>query len=251
MNLFKVTTVCCAALMSAALAPSANADDFDKKTTFTFSGPVEIPPVYVTGMRVLPAGTYVFKLLNSSSNRHIVQIFNADQTKIYATILAIPNYRLTPTDKTVLTFNEGVRGKPESIRAWFYPGANWGEEFVYPKDKAVELAKATNLPVLEFQTEVPLETAKPEDPQIVAQLTRAPVVAVRPTGEVVEIAQVVQSEPTPVRAAPVSAQAAPAPVLLAENRLPETGSPLPLFGLLGMLAMGGGFAVRGIAKRLQ
>ena len=47
-------------------------------------------------MRVLPAGTYVFKLMNPQSNRHIVQIFNKDQTKIYATILAIPNYRLKP-----------------------------------------------------------------------------------------------------------------------------------------------------------
>ena len=85
---------------------------------------------------MLPAGTYVFKLLNSSSNRHIVQIFNKDQTKIYATILAIPNYRLQPKDKTVITFNESVKGAPQAIRAWFYPGANWGEEFVYPKAKA-------------------------------------------------------------------------------------------------------------------
>ena len=99
--------------------------------------------MHITGMRVLPAGTYVFKLMNSSSNRHIVQIFNKDETKIYATILAIPNYRLVPKNKTVITFNEGVRGQPEAIRAWFYPGANWGEEFVYPKAKAVELAKVT------------------------------------------------------------------------------------------------------------
>ena len=82
--------VLCVALVGVAFAPSAKADDYDKKTTLTFSGPVEIPPVYITGMRVLPAGTYVFKLVNSSSNRHIVQIFNKEQTRIYATILAIP-----------------------------------------------------------------------------------------------------------------------------------------------------------------
>ena len=83
----------------------------------------------------------MFKLLDSPSDRHIVQIFKRTRTKIYATILAIPNYRLKPTDKTVITFNEGSAGKPEAIRAWFYPGANWGEEFVYPKAKAVELAR--------------------------------------------------------------------------------------------------------------
>ena len=152
-------------LLGAAFSPSAKADDYDKKTTVTFSGPVEIPPVYITGMRVLPAGTYVFKLLNSSSNRHIVQIFNKDQTKIYATILAIPNYRLVPKDKTVITFNEGLKGSPEAIRAWFYPGANWGEEFVYPKAKAVELAKVTKVPVLALQADVPVEVAKPEEPR--------------------------------------------------------------------------------------
>src|SRR4029078_12254452 len=155
------------ALLGAALSPSLEADDYDKKTTMTFSGPVEIPPVHITGMRILPAGTYVFKLLNSSSNRHIVQIFNRDQTKIYATILAIPNYRLVPKDKTVITFNEGVRGQPEAIRAWFYPGANWGEEFVYPKAKAVELAKVTNTPVLALDVEVPVEVAKPDEPAVV------------------------------------------------------------------------------------
>ena len=125
--------VFCMAFLGATISPSAKAYDLDHKTTLTFSGPIEIPPVYITGMRVLPAGTYVFKLVNSSSNRHIVQIFNKDQTKIYATVLAIPNYRLVAKTRTVITFNEGVRGAPQPIRAWFYPGANWGEEFVYPK----------------------------------------------------------------------------------------------------------------------
>jgi hypothetical protein len=232
------------ALLSAAFSPSAKADDYDKKTTFTFSGPVEIPMVHLTGMSVLPAGTYVFKLVNSSSDRHIVQIFNADQTKIYATILAIPNYRLTPTNKTVLTFNEGLRGAPEALRAWFYPGANWGEEFVYPKAKAVELAKVTNLPVLAIQTEVQLEAAKPEEPEVVAVLQQAPVVAIEPTGDVVELAQVVQTTPPPVLVA-----AAPAPEPVVAEELPHTASSLPLIALLGFLSLSAAFAVRFVQKQ--
>src|SRR5712692_6706298 len=107
MNLFKtVTTVCCMALMGAMLAPSAKVDDWNRKTVITFSGPVEIPGVHLKGWGVLPAGTYVFKILDSQSDRHIVQIFNKDQTTVYATILAIPNYRLKATDKTVMTFRE-------------------------------------------------------------------------------------------------------------------------------------------------
>src|SRR5215208_4289415 len=149
MKLLKAaTTVCGLALMGAVFAPAAIGDDWNRKTVVTFSGPVEIPGVHLKGWGVLPAGTYVFKILDSMSDRHIVQIFNKDETTIYATILAIPNYRLKATDKTVITFRERPAGEPEALRAWFYPGKNWGEEFVYPKSKAIALAKATNTPVL-------------------------------------------------------------------------------------------------------
>src|SRR5579872_4902886 len=94
------------ALMGAVFSPAANADEWNRKTTMTFSGPVEIPGVHLKGWGVLPAGTYVFKILDSQSDRHIVQIFNADETQCYATILAIPNHRLKATDKTVITFRE-------------------------------------------------------------------------------------------------------------------------------------------------
>ena len=66
MTFFKVTpAVFGVALLAAAFSPSAKADEYNQKTIVTFSEPVEIPPVYITGMRVLPAGTYVFKLVNS------------------------------------------------------------------------------------------------------------------------------------------------------------------------------------------
>src|SRR5437667_727204 len=141
-----LTTLCCMGLAIALFAPSAKADDWNRKTTITFSGPVEIPGVHLKGYGVLPAGTYVFKILDSQSDRHIVQIFSKDELTVYATILAIPNYRLKATDKTVITFRERPAGEPEALRAWFYPGRNWGEEFVYPKAKAMTLAKTTNVP---------------------------------------------------------------------------------------------------------
>lgn len=244
--------VLCTAILATALSPGAKADEQNKTTTVTFSGPVEIPPVYITGMRVLPAGTYVFRLLNSSSNRHIVQIFNQDQTKIYATILAIPSYRLSSKDKTVITFNEGSRGKPEAIRAWFYPGANWGEEFVYPRTKAVELAKVTNSSVLALQADVKEEVAKPEEPEVAAALRQMPVVGVKSTGQVVELAQVVQTPPPAnVAAQPSPASVAAAPAQLAENKLPETASSVPLIALFSLLALGGAFTIRSLWKRVR
>jgi hypothetical protein len=249
-NLLKtVTTVCGVALISAILAPSANADAWDRKTVITFSGPVEIPGVHLPGWGVLPAGTYVFKILDSQSNRHIVQIFNKEETTVYATILAIPNYRLKATDKTVITFRERPAGQPEAIRAWFYPGRNWGEEFVYPKAKALELAKATNMPVLFTPVEIPLEVAEPirtADAPIVDELRRAPVMAIQPTGEEVQLAQVV----TPPPAAEMQVARAPVSMEL-ERTLPATASTLPLIGLFGLLALGGAFAVRAAARRLR
>src|SRR5579864_2910584 len=213
MKRFKtVTTVCCLAFASAMLAPSAKADEWNRKTVITFSSPVEIPGVHLVGWGVLPAGTYVFKIFDSQSDRHIVQIFNQDETTIYATILAIPNFRLKATDKTVMTFRERPAGQPEALRAWFYPGRNWGEEFVYPKAKAIELAKATNTPVLFTAVEIPVEVAVPiksaEEP-VVVQLKQAPIMAIKPTGEEVQIAEVVTPPPTQVEAA-----ATPAPVEL-------------------------------------
>ena len=126
----------------------------------TFSAPVATPGVHRPEQAVLPAGTYVFRLLDSLANRHIVQIFSEDESIVYATVLAIPNYRLKATDKTVITFSERPAGQPEALRAWFYPGANFGEEFVYPKATAMELAKATNEPVLFTPTEFEAEGSR-------------------------------------------------------------------------------------------
>jgi hypothetical protein len=219
-------TVLCLAVLCVLVAPKATADDWNRKTVITFSGPVEVPGV---GAQTLPAGTYVFKILDSQSDRHIVQIFNKEETHVFTTILAIPNYRLHATDKTVITFRERPAGEPEALRAWFYPGREWGEEFVYAKARAIELAKEVNEPVLATPIELaaaPVETLK-----------TAPVEAVAPTGEPVELAQVV--EPPPMAgAAPVAA----AP-------LPETASPLAMIALFGLLTIGAGFAVSVFAKR--
>src|SRR5579864_3673914 len=191
-------TVLGLALLGLAFSPSASADEMNKKTVITFSAPVEIPGVHLQGYGVLPAGTYVFKILDSQSDRHIVQIFSKDESTIYATILAIPNLRLKATDKTVMTFRERPAGQPEALRAWFYPGRQWGEEFVYGKAKAIILAKATNTPVLFTAVEIPVEVAEPiksaEEP-VVVQLKQAPIMAIKPTGEEVRLAEVVTPPP--------------------------------------------------------
>ena len=239
MNRFKVgAMIFCLALVTLAFPLTGNADEWNKKTTVTFSAPVEIPGV---GAQVLPAGTYVFRLLDSQSDRHIVQVSNIRGDHVYATILAIPNYRLKATNKTVMTFRERAAGDPEAIRAWFYPGNTWGQEFVYPKKRAIELARITNLPVLAMPTELApnltLAVASADEPPVVA-LKQAPIEAVKPTGEVVPVAEVVE-------APPVQTAAAAEP----EKSLPKTASLLPLLGLIGLMSLGAGFALLGLPKR--
>jgi hypothetical protein len=216
------------------------ADVCKKKTTVSFNNPVEIPGV---GAQTLPAGTYVFKLLDSASDRNIVQIFNRDQTHVYATILAIPNFRLQSTDKTVMTFRERAAGSPEAIRAWFYPGNNWGQEFVYPKKRAIELAKVTHEAVLAMPTELAEQItapAKSADEAPVVALKEAPVTAVKPTGEEVAVAEVVERPP-------VQTAAVVAPERT--KRMPKTASPLALLELMGLLSLGAGITLSAIRKR--
>src|SRR5271163_75453 len=86
----------------------AAADDFDQRTIFTFSGPVEIPG------QVLEAGTYVFKLADSTSDRNIVQVFNKNENHLYGTFLTVPDYRLKPTGKTIISFDERRADDPEA-----------------------------------------------------------------------------------------------------------------------------------------
>jgi hypothetical protein len=236
------------ALLSATFGSTAKADDWNRKTVVTISNPIEIPGVHLAGWGVLPAGTYVFKILDSQSDRHIVQIFNQDETVVYATVLAIPNYRLKATDKTVITFSERPAGQPEALRAWFYPGRNWGEEFVYPKAKAMELAKTAKTPVLFTPMEVPVEVAAPiksADEPVVVQLKQAPIMAIQPTGEQVELAAVVTPPPAVETEVVTPVQDTQIPV----SRLPDTASNLPLIGLCGLIALGGAFAIRSIRNR--
>src|SRR6266540_4714575 len=142
-NLMRVLkSVCCAAALLVLLAPGARADDWNKKTFLTFSGPVQVPGA------TLPAGTYTFKLADLSGNRHVVQIFDKEEKKIYSTILAIPNERIEPTDDPVVLFAERPAGSPQAVKVWYYPGNRIGNEFVYPKRQAIEIARASHTTVL-------------------------------------------------------------------------------------------------------
>jgi hypothetical protein len=125
MNIKKTVAVALSmAVLVAVSASSARADEWDKLSYLTFSKDVAIPG------KVLTAGTYTFRLSDSESDRHIVQIFNQTGALI-TTLLTIADRRLSPTDDTVITFGESTGNAPRPIMSWFYPGDTDGQEFLY------------------------------------------------------------------------------------------------------------------------
>ena len=222
------------------LAPMAKADEWDKKTILTVKETIQLPNV------VLQPGTYTFKLMDSLSDRHIVQVFDKDGMHLITTILAIPNYRLTPTSKSAFTFWEVPAGQPPAMRAWFFPGDNFGQEFAYPKDMSMQIASSAKMPV------PTVTTTKTEE------YKSAPIIATNETGATADLDTKVYTRTevavarAPVAAAPVEAPqelaaAAPPPAPVpAESpaELPSTATNFPLIGLLGAISMVGFFVLR-------
>jgi hypothetical protein len=178
--------------ISTLLAPTAAADEWNKKTVITFSGPVEVPG------KVLPAGTYVFKLLDSSANRQVVQIFDKDENQLYATVLALPDYRQNATGKTVIHFEETPAGQPDAIKSWYYPGDVYGVQFVYPHGEATSIAKRTHQKVLSMGDEMGQNItapAKSANDAGVKAMENTPVTAVDQSGNQLDSGQAITSKP--------------------------------------------------------
>jgi hypothetical protein len=121
----KLTGMICLMLLGGTFfVPKVQADESDKKTIVTVNEPIQVPG------KVLPAGTYVFKLLDSN-DRTLVAIYNADEMRLITTVQGIPTSQMETPDKTILPLEERPSGQPEALKAWFYPGDHFGVEFVY------------------------------------------------------------------------------------------------------------------------
>lgn len=114
---------------------AAHADETDRANIITFSQPIQIPG------KVLPAGSYLFKLAESDSDLNVVQIFSADRTTLYATLQTISTDRPEPAGHTVVALAEQGTGQPDALLKWFYPGRDTGNEFLYPNHEEKELAQ--------------------------------------------------------------------------------------------------------------
>jgi hypothetical protein len=231
-------------LGSLMLAMPAMADEWNKKTILTVNEPIQVPG------KVLPPGKYVMKLMDSPSNRHIVQIFNGDETQLQTTVLAIPNYRLQPTGHTAFGWWETPAGQPKALRSWFYPGDNFGQEFAYPKNEATQIAaySKTQVPVTYAEKESELATARvgtvnEAGAEAPMPAQTAPQAQATTPQQQTEVAQSTMPQATPQP----EAQPAPAQTMPAQT-LPRTASPFPVFGLLGLLSVGAGSLLRAVRR---
>lgn len=257
----------CLGLMT--LVPSAMADQWNKKTYITINEAVQVPG------KVLQPGRYVMRLLDSPSNRHIVQIFNEREDQLQTTVLAIPNYRLQPTGQTEFQWWETPAGQPKALRAWFYPGDNFGQEFAYPKSEAMRIASTsnTNVPTTYAETETELATARVgtiDSAGTELELDRQ-TYSRSESNQNMEVAQnrqtmsgqgqMEQSQATTgdMQRQTQSGAMTDSGAMANDNSgmetgrrartLPRTASPVPMFGMAGFLALGAGMALRALGNR--
>ena len=229
----------CLVLLGASIVPRAKADEH-QGTILTFDEPVQLPGI------VLPAGSYVFKLVIPMLDHGVVQVSNSDGSKMLATVLAIPNYSLKAPEHTTVTFEKRAADAPKAIKAWFYPGDPWGQEFVYPKTSAVELANQNQREAPAMPAETAASVPMPEQSSEEQAIQTEPVAAIEPSEPENQLAEVLSpQDEAPAIQAPSAAASQPATI----EELPKTASPLFLIGLAGMLSTAGGFALRFFSRQ--
>ena len=147
-------SACAIALLACLMEASGSAQTNDKRTVFTFSGPVTLPGV------TLPAGQYLFRLADPAGSRKVVQALSADGKTPYGMFFSLPAERFEPASTPEVQFMETASGMPAAIKAWWYAGERSGYEFLYSKDQARRLAQGARQPELTTQARTTATASK-------------------------------------------------------------------------------------------
>ena len=262
-------------LVSASAQLRAQGGTANKRTFLTFSGPVQVPGT------TLSAGTYVFRLANPNAQT-IWQVLDGRERRVLSTFYDVPSPRRTTSDlnraggKPVVIMGETAQGIPPAIRVLYYPTDLYGTELIYPRAQAQLIANATRQPVPATDSDATrggaanVFTVEPEatearnnaaaeenipaveEPAPPSTETQAPPVASRESrpatsrnrssASAARTQQPVGTSGNEAAAAPPATP--PARQQTARNGLPGTASPLPIVGLLGLLALAGGIGLR-------
>ena len=239
-RLFAVGITCAAAM--SVLTPSMNAGLWDKRTIVTFSGAVEVPGT------VLQPGRYIMKLVDTPGDRHIVQFSNERENHVFATVIAIPAWRQNPSATSIFTFYEAPVGQPQAMRTWYYPGDNFGQEFVYPKDRLSVLLAGVNRTT--GSSTVTIRQAEPTETKVIEEPAKTEAV-----GAPAAISEEKSSDNEEVTIAQNTApevQITPAPAAPVETTPIETNQTLPKtasdFWEIGLVGLGSIIAAGGVRK---
>jgi hypothetical protein len=200
-------------------APAAFAQSERENSTFTVTEPVDV------GSFTLQPGTYLIKVVTLESNRNMVQVTSEDQTKVFASVLATPHAlaanEAAPTSRYV--YYATAPGQRKALRTWFARDTTNGQDIVYPKQRALEIAVAAKAPVIAIPDDV-----KETDYRSATLTVVTPEQQVKP-----------YEEPRPVV---MLAAAAPA------TRLPATATAVPIYVALGLLCVAGAIGARVLSR---
>jgi len=274
--------VSCFVLALVFLAPPLiHGDEWNLATRFTVNQPFEVP-----GMVLQPNTRYVIRLYDSPAERHVVQVYNDDQSKLLTMFMGVSDERMQAADKTVFTFIETAPGFPLPIKEWFYPGRLTGLEFIYPKQQALEIARHAREPVLSASAsdlhnlnairieaigplgEAPVtstqtasitkseETAVSEEKPSVAESTPADQEQVAEQENADNSTQIAQNDESSLKTESEVQREKPAetPAVTQESNnnnkeLPRTAGELPLIALIGALCLGAGLGLKVLSAK--
>lgn len=137
-----ISFVLAAVLLAMFMPVTAKADSWDKKTVVTFDQDVQIPG------QVLPAGTYVFKLFSSSSDRFIVQVWTEHESELLATLITVGDANRNSSDNSyfVLDMTDTDEGYPPVLSSWFFAGSDEGRDFIYSGYSTARLVNDATTP---------------------------------------------------------------------------------------------------------
>jgi hypothetical protein len=228
------------------LAPGIRASEWDQKVVATFDTPVEIPG------QVLPTGTYVFKIFDSLGTRDVVQVSNADESKVLALTIAIPRYRTNPTEKALFVFEERGSNLPQALEAWYYPGHTYGHQFIYSSRVTPE-AVTTNSAVtpapsnesVANQPNAPDESSPVMSPE--ANTSEPTPSDLAQSNQITDQTQTTQSQTTPNTSTTTSGTSRDQ----SDEELPKTASTTPLIALIGILLLGGALGLKALVSRVS
>jgi hypothetical protein len=214
-----LTCLALGTFVALAAAPAYSQSEREN-STFTVTEPVDV------GSFTLQPGTYLIKVVMLESNRNLLQVTNEDQTKVFASVLATPHTlasnEAAPASRYV--YYATAPGQRKALRTWFARDTTNGQDIVYPKQRAMEIAVAAKAPVVAIPDDV-----KETEYKSVSLTVVTPEQAAKP-----------YEEPAPVVL--IAAAAPPA------AQLPATASTVPLYIGLGLLCVGGAFAARILSR---